>query len=233
MTKIELNIDVGELEAEPEALFQEAHLVHVACGGHAGSLATMRRAAQRARAAQVRLGAHPSFPDRRNFGRVPLNLPRAALTEALVEQLRTFADVARGEGVAVESVKAHGALYHVAAMSEETARTLLEAIARSFADNPIVVGPPEGPLRELAAASGFPYWPEAFADRAKGPDGSLVPRSAPGALIVDPALAAAEARRLVETGRYRTVCVHSDTPGAVAIARAVRQALDDLARKTP
>jgi UPF0271 protein len=209
-----LNLDLGELPDEPEELFALADLVNVACGGHAGDAASMRFAARRARGRG--LGAHPSYPDRAGFGRTRLALPLDALRRSLADQCGALAEAAAAEGAAVGHVKPHGALYH-ACEDPEVAAAVLDA-SREWA----VIGPPA--LLAAARARGREAWTEGFADRGVGPDGRLIPRGSPGALLHDPAAAAARARAL--RGTVDTICVHGDSPGALAIARAVRAALD-------
>jgi len=222
-----LNLDAGELPDETEELWALFDLLNIACGGHAGDPSTMARVVAFCAAApgRPRPGAHPSYPDRAGFGRRSLHTPAPALAAAIAAQCAALDAIARAHGLAVEHVKPHGALYHDAATSAPLADALLdgalEALGRPFT----VLGPARGALRDAAAARGLPYAREGFADRARRADGSLVPRSEPGALVTDPAAAAAQALSLAASGEVDTLCVHADTPGALAIARAVRAAL--------
>jgi UPF0271 protein len=221
-----LNIDAGELPDEPPALVAAADRVNVACGGHAGDDDTMRTTLARAQAAGTRAGAHPSYPDRAGFGRVAMDVAPAALALEVEAQCARLAAHARALGVAIEHVKPHGALYHRAAADPAVADAVIDGAVAAL--GPVaVVGPPTGALRDAALRRGLPYLREGFADRGMTADGGLVPRGAPGALLHDPADAAAQARRLVASGAYDTVCVHGDSPNAVAVARAVRAALAD------
>lgn len=224
-----LNIDLGERADEDETLYALAHVANVACGGHAGDDASMARAVSRCRAHGTELAAHPSFPDRDGFGRRDLALDPAVLADTVAEQcarLRIHADAA---AVAITVVKAHGALYHAADRDPAAAAALLEGARRSLGDQVRLVGPGGGVFAAAAARAGFELLREGFADRGllRGPDGRtrLVPRGQPGALITDPGAAAAQTRRLVLAGDIDTVCVHGDGEHAVAIARAVREAL--------
>lgn len=222
-----LNIDVGEMPDEPAALVALAERVNVACGGHAGDDATMRRVVARARAAGTAVGAHPSYEDRAGFGRVAIEVPPEILAEQVRAQCGRLLAVARDLGVAVTHVKPHGALYHRAAADPVVAEAVLDGAEAAL--GPVaVIGPPGGALRDAAARRGMPYLREGFADRGLLPDGRLVPRGAPGALVHDPAVAAAQAARLAASGAFDTLCVHGDTPGAEAVARAVRAALAGL-----
>lgn len=221
-----LNVDLGEHDDEPEELYELADVVNVACGGHAGDDASMARAVAHARARGASVAAHPSYPDRAGFGRASMRLAPSDLAEHVRSQCAALARAAYDAGVAVACVKAHGALYHDATRSEDVARAVARGARRGLAVADLVlVGAADGALARHAAELGVPFRREAFADRAYLPDGTLAPRSAPGALLTEPSAAAAQALALAERGDVETLCVHADTPGAVAIARAVRAAL--------
>ena len=222
-----LNVDAGELEDEPEELYAIAHAVSIACGGHAGDERSMERVLRACGTFGARAGAHPSYEDREGFGRRDLSLAPASIEASVEAQCARLAAVARGCGVALTHVKPHGALYHAANRDPEIARAVVAAARRALGSL-LVVGPPEGELRRAAVGAGLPFAREGFADRAMRPDGSLVPRSEPGAVVTDVDLARAQARRLAASGAFDTLCVHGDSPGAVAIARAVRDELDAL-----
>ncbi len=219
-----INIDLGELPNEPEELYALADLANVACGGHAGDEASMRRACVLAKAHGTRLGAHPSFPDRPNFGRVSMPITIDRLRETLAIQLTALREIARSEGIAITHVKPHGALYHEVVRSPAWAALLLGVVGEVLG-RVTVVGPREGALLQAAHDSGLPYFKEAFADRGYDADGRLLPRGAKGALLHDPAEAAAQALRL---RHVETLCIHGDNANAVAIARAVRNALEPI-----
>lgn len=223
-TKI-LNVDAGELEDEPAELYALADLVHIACGGHAGDAPTMTRALGLAARAGARAGAHPSYEDRAGFGRVRLDVPADMLRAQLETQLRAIRRIADGLGVPLVSMKPHGALYHAATTDRATAEACVDATAAVLGVVDVVGPAGGGALRDAAEARGLPYRREAFADRGVLADGSLVPRGQPGALVRDPAVAAARARELAARDDVDTICLHGDTEGAVAIARAVRTAL--------
>lgn len=221
-----LDIDLGELPDEPEALYACAHLANVACGGHAGDDASMRRAVALCAAHGARVGAHPSYPDRDGFGRRPMRMAAADLRASVAEQCARLRDAAREGGMPVTYVKAHGALYHAARVDAEVAGALLGGAIDALGSAITVVGPPAGELLAAAARDGVRYAREGFADRSMRPDGTLVPRGEPGALVTDPAEAAHRALDLAAAGGIEAICCHGDTPGAVKIARAVRDALD-------
>lgn len=215
-----LDIDLGELASEPEHLYACAHLVNVACGGHAGDSASMARAVALAARHGARVGAHPSYPDREGFGRRPLAMSWVDVARSVTAQceaLRTH--------VAPRHVKMHGALYHAIDRSPEGAAAVLSA-CRAALGVVEVLGPPGGETARAAAALGMPFLREGFADRGLRPDGTLVPRGEPGALLESPSIAAAQAARLAREGRFEVLCVHGDGAHAAAIAQAVREVLD-------
>lgn len=240
--QIDLNADVGEASTPLDelvelALTRTVTSVNIACGGHAGDLGTMRRMVAVARGRNLRIGAHPGYPDRQHQGRVPLSLPEPEVYQLISEQIEALADVARAAGAQLTHVKPHGALYNQAAGD----RRLADVVAAAVRDvNPALqlIGPCGSKLLDAGTAVGLAVLPEAFVDRLYRPDASLVPRSEPGAVITDPETAAARAVQLVVAGtlpaddgqtvlqlRPGTLCIHADTPAAVAIARQVRAAL--------
>lgn len=226
---MELNADLGEDEAQLEdgrqaALLSLVDAANVACGGHAGDERTMALTVAQCLSAGVAVGAHPSAPDRAGFGRAPLvGLPEA-LEPAVVAQLRALQEVCARAGTRVLHVKPHGALYHAACDDEGWARMLARALRAAALPVPVVLLP-GARTRGLLEREGVVVRAEGFADRAYTPEGGLVPRGALGALLEEPAAAAAQALRLRARGGVDTLCVHGDTPAALALARAVRDAL--------
>ncbi|HEU0031916.1 MAG TPA: LamB/YcsF family protein [Kofleriaceae bacterium] len=218
-----LNLDAGELASESEELWRLADIVCVACGGHAGDATSMTRVVRCCADAGPRLGAHPSYPDREGFGRRTLELAPASAAAIVAEQCTALASIAQTYGRAVEYVKPHGALYHDAARSEELADAVVRGATAALGRTITVIGPAVGALRVAAIASGLRYAREGFADRALRADGMLVPRGEPGAVLEDLAAIRAQVRALVP--KVDTICVHGDTPNAIAIARAVREVL--------
>jgi UPF0271 protein len=218
----DLNSDMGELaDASIEAaLMRHITSANVACGGHAGDADSMRRTVELARRNGVAVGAHPSYPDRANFGRVELAMSGGQIADTVCEQILALAAIA-GE---LTHVKPHGALYNVAAKQVEVARAIGEGVAR-FDGDVVLVGLAGSVMLEVWREMGFRTAAEGFADRRYEPDGSLRPRRFADALITDPADAAAQALRLAREGRVQTICVHSDTPGSAGIAAAVAAAL--------
>src|SRR5262249_11796696 len=159
-----------------EELYAVATVVNIACGGHAGDEASMRRAVELARRAGARIAAHPSYPDREGFGRTSMQLSPSALYEAVVEQVDALAHVLRAASGALFGVKLHGALYHDAARDPLLGSAVLDAIVAAHPDPLTVVGPPEGALATECAERGLAYAREGFADRRYDARGGLVPR---------------------------------------------------------
>jgi UPF0271 protein len=221
-----LNIDLGELPGEDEQLYALAHVANIACGGHAGDEASIRAALEQCTRHGTRAGAHPSYADREGFGRRALDVTPEVLRAQVVEQCARLATQARALGVPVAYAKPHGALYHSANRERPLAQAVVSAVREVLGPGVTVIGPATGALREAAQEAGLAYAREGFADRGTLPDGSLIPRGQPGAVITDPQVARENAVRLVHAGTIDTLCVHGDTPGAVAVAREVRAALD-------
>jgi UPF0271 protein len=226
MTPVWLNIDAGEYPDEPDALFEAAHGVSIACGGHAGDRGSMDRALARCARFGARAGAHPSFVDREGFGRRALEVGATLLEVQVAEQIARLAAVAAQRGQTILHVKPHGALYHAASRDPALAEAVVGASASVLGSNFSVVGPRGSALERAASSRGLAFAREGFADRTTRADGSLVPRGEPGALITDPVFARSRAEALLAEGLVDTLCVHGDTPGAMAIARTVRAALD-------
>jgi 5-oxoprolinase (ATP-hydrolysing) subunit A len=226
---VDLNIDLGELPGEPEELYALATVVNIACGGHAGDVASMRRSVALARRYGPRITVHPSYPDREQFGRARMAIPLESLFESIVEQVTALSMIADESGLSVWGSKLHGALYHAAAADPQLAAAVLDAMVTCFSNRLVIVGPPGGELETASRARGLRYAREGFADRSYDEHGHLVPRGAPGDVIVDPSACAEQAVRLARNGAVETICVHGDTANAVAIARGVRAALEQNA----
>jgi 5-oxoprolinase (ATP-hydrolysing) subunit A len=219
---IDLNADLGEEVTDDAALLAVVTSANVACGYHAGSPAIMRAVCEEAARRGVSVGAQVSYADRENFGRVARDVGHDLLREQVADQVGVLGAIAEAAGTAVRYVKPHGALYHRVIDDPDQAAAVLAG-----SGSLPVLGMP-GELLSQAAAAGRAVRHEGFPDRAYGPDGRLLPRSEPGAVLTD---GAEIARRAVElaTGsqpRIDSVCVHGDTPGAVDHARAVRRALE-------
>lgn len=243
MSTIDLNSDLGEghgswAMGDDPALLEVVTSANVACGFHAGDPTIMRQVCQNALAAGVSIGAHVSYRDLTGFGRRFMDIDPLTLEHEVIYQLAALEGIARVTGQRVRYVKPHGALYNAIVEHEVQAGAVVEAIAE-FDASLAVLGLPGSAFLRLAREAGLRTVQEAFADRAYTPAGHLVPRSTPGAVLHDPALIAARCVAMA-TGdpiqdingdplilRPDSICVHGDTAGAVAIARAVRGALED------
>jgi UPF0271 protein len=233
---IDLNADVGEGLADDELLAWVTS-ANVACGFHAGDPTTMDATVALAISRGVRVGAHPGYPDRENFGRVPMSLPSDAIENLVLYQVAALDGFVRSRGGTLTHVKPHGALYHRGAEFPDVARAIAEGVRR-FRPGLILVGAAGSLLPEAGRDAGLPIAHEAFADRRYQADGTLLPRGEPGALLEDPEEAAAQAVSLARDGfaqaaggtrvavRADTICLHGDTPGAAAIARRVHEGLE-------
>ena len=219
-----LNLDAGEHDDEPEDLWRLFDVLDIACGGHAGDTASMARVVDFCAGEAIQIGAHPSYPDRAGFGRQTIAIEPGALEASIVDQCRALVAITRVHAREVEWIKPHGALYHDARTNDSIARAVVRAAIAALGPDLTVIGPPDGSLRHAAISLGLRYAREGFADRRMRDDGTLIPRSQPDALILDPAAAAAQALALAD--QVDTICLHADTPGVLAIARAVRKALD-------
>ena len=235
---VDLNSDLGEGAGTDAALMPLITSANIACGGHAGNDNTMRAAIELAMKNGVVVGAHPGYPDRERFGRVPLEMDPRELIEAVRRQIDAIAGIASRLGARVAHVKAHGALYNQAERDPAVARNILFGIQAASGGHELVVfAPPDSAMYAEAKAMGMKAAREGFIDRAYEPDGTLRPRTIAGALVTDPAAAAAQALAFLRDGgvtttdgsflklEVDTLCIHGDTPGAAEIALAVREAL--------
>ena len=221
--RIDLNCDMGELPEVPESeIMPRITSANVACGSHAGDERTMEATLRLAMKHGVSCGAHPGYPDRENFGRKALALTVEEIAESVYEQVTALDRIAQRVGCEIRHVKPHGALYNVAACDPEVAIAVAEGVARWRFDV-ILVGLAGSPMLRAWREVGFSTAAEGFADRAYEPDGTLRPRSHGGALITDPEAAADQAVSLARGGQVETICVHSDTAGAVLILSAIRR----------
>jgi 5-oxoprolinase (ATP-hydrolysing) subunit A len=238
---MDINSDLGESEealanGTDFELMRYITSANIACGGHAGDERTMRETVRHARQLGVAVGAHPGYPDRANFGRIESPMAAGEIEATVRDQVAALAEVAGSLGVTLVHCKPHGALYHAANKSADVAAAIGRAVLESD-EQLIMVGQAGSSTLTLWESMGLTCAAEAFADRAYEPDGILRKRTLPGALLDDPARAAGQALSIatrhiaiatdgselkIEAG---TVCIHSDTPGSVLIARAVNEAL--------
>jgi UPF0271 protein len=226
LKRIDLNCDMGETDdaAHEAALMDYITSANIACGGHAGDALTMERTARLALTRGVRMGAHPGYPDRTNFGRLEIAISPEAIAETVYAQIARLDEVVRRLGGALVHVKPHGALYNVAVRNREVARAIALGAAR-WNPRTTLFGLAGSPMLDVWREMGMAVAGEAFADRRYEPDGTLRSRQFPDALITDPREAAAQTLRFARQGLAQTICVHGDTPGAVEILKSCRQAL--------
>ncbi|MDQ0747051.1 UPF0271 protein [Streptomyces africanus] len=242
MTSIDLNADLGEgfgrwRLTDDERLLSVVTSANVACGFHAGDPATMRRVCELAAERGVRIGAQVSYRDLAGFGRRAMDVPPAELAAEVAYQIGALEVFARAAGARVAYVKPHGALYNRVVHDEEQAGAVVDGVLLADASMP-VLGLPGSRLLELAGKAGLPVVTEAFADRAYTDAGTLVPRTLEGAVVTDPDTVVERSLGLARSGevvsrsgtrievRARSLCLHGDTPGAVELARRVRERLE-------
>ncbi len=241
--RIDLNADMGEgygawRLGQDEELLSIVTSANVACGFHAGDASIMRELAGLAKERGVALGAHPGFDDKWGFGRRPISMNARDLEYMVAYQIGALQALAAYSGAALRHVKPHGALYTMAARDADYARAIASAV-KTVDARLILVGLPACEMQKAAEQAGLAYAREGFCDRAYRDDGSLTPRSQPGAVIADAEAAARQAVRFAREGEVvtatgarlkldvDTLCVHGDEPGAVGAARAIRRALLD------
>ena len=233
---VDINADLGEGAGHDDELLQLVTSANIACGLHAGNAEMMRATLLAAKARGVAVGAHPSFDDRKNFGRREMSVDWDDLIALVANQLGTFATVAKSLGMRPQHVKPHGALYNMAARTEETAEAIVQAVCR-VDPQLIIFAPPASALSRAAEAAELQVAREVFADRNYLRDASLVPRDHPQALLHDPEQAADRVFRMLREGKVEaidgsdvnvsaeTICVHGDTPRAVEFVFALRRCL--------
>jgi UPF0271 protein len=242
MVFIDLNSDLGEsfgrwsLGNDVEVM-RSITSANIACGFHAGDPGVMRETVRRAKVAGVAVGAHPGFPDLVGFGRRNISVTPQEVEDFVIYQVGALAGIAAAEGVALQHVKPHGALYNMAIRD----RPLADAIARAIAaiDRTLILfGLPATELLRAGEAFGLRVAAEGFADRTYEPDGSLTPRDRPGAVIHESDLVVRRAVRMAQEGvvtasdgrdismRVDTICTHGDTPGSHELTRRIREQLE-------
>ncbi|MEM8921108.1 MAG: 5-oxoprolinase subunit PxpA [Pseudomonadota bacterium] len=238
MQAIDLNADLGEGCGDDAAMLDIVSSANIACGGHAGDKETMIRTARLALKRGVAIGAHPGFPDKENFGRKRLDVSMDEIHDLVVSQVRTFAAHAHSVGASLTYLKLHGALANWAAQDEGVADTVVAALD-ALSPMPMAVLAISGStLEQVARDAGRRTFSEIFADRGYTPDGQLVPRGSPEAVIERPDEARARLEHFFDTGEMPTagggyvrlsahsICVHGDSENAIEMARAIRRLLE-------
>ena len=238
--KVDLNCDMGESFGAyqlgcDEELMPYISSANIACGFHAGDPGHMRRTVQLAEKAGVAIGAHPGFPDLMGFGRRDMQVSPEEVRNYVVYQIGALQAFTQGKRL--QHVKPHGALYNAGVRNEELARAVAEAILE-VDPNLILVGLAGSAWIKVGRQAGLRVASEVFADRALNPDGTLVPRGQPGAVIHNVEEVVARALGIVTEGKAvaingeditlsgETICLHGDTPGAVVLARTLRHKLE-------
>jgi 5-oxoprolinase (ATP-hydrolysing) subunit A len=240
LTRIDLNSDMGE-RGTPEGLAIEAEMmplitsVNIACGGHAGTPELMRRTARLAAQYGIGIGAHPGLRDPEHFGRTERSLSPREVEALVIQQLHTLANVLAQDRLSLAHVKPHGALYNMATKNLSVAQAIVRAM--EYVDRTLFLYALAGSvLVKAAQAAGLTIVQEAFADRAYRADGTLIPRSEPGALLTSEETVRQQLHELINGSvtsldghtvpiQADSVCLHSDTPHAVTLARMIRHEL--------
>ena len=237
---IDINSDMGEMssllsDGTYEKLMDHVTSINVACGGHAGDEDMMVDMVFMANKKAVNVGAHPSYPDKENFGRIDIHMDTNELLDTVRKQIQLLVDISADNGVTLSHVKPHGALYNRAVIDEDIAQTIGEAIIQV---DPLlkVMGLAGSKMLSVFGDLGLDIMAEAFADRTYEPDGTLRNRKFDDALITDPNQAAQQTLAIINGYvvsvdgtevpiEAQTLCIHSDTPNAVSIAEAVKQSI--------
>jgi len=238
MPQILLNADLGEGAPNDAELLRYVDAANIACGGHAGDAKSMALTVQLAIANKAEIGAHPSYPDRKNFGRKAMQLSADSLHNSIAEQLLALDAVTRAHGEKIHHIKPHGALYNLAAVDSQCAQIIVDACLE-FGRVNILVAPPNSELQRLARINNFVVLAEGFADRRYQSNGQLLPRNTEGAIIdsIDDALR--QAKQIVQSNSVTTVCkqrinlkvdtlcVHGDHQQALQLARKISELYRD------
>ena len=241
---VDLNTDAGEsfgrgVLVDEGQLFRYVTSANIACGFHAGDPVSIWRSVRTAKSLGVAVGAHPGFPDLMGFGRREMSLAPEELRSYVIYQLGALESFLRVEGMRMQHVKAHGALYNMAWVRGDYARALAEAV-HSYDPKLILVAPYGSAMARAAEELGLRVAFEGFIDRGYTSDGRLAPRGTPGALITDIDRVLERVVSIVDKGvvisvdgrpvevRAHTLCIHGDSPGAIEIARAVNQKLREI-----
>ena len=218
---IDLNADLAEGFPNDARLLALVTSAAIACGAHAGDEASILSTLRLAKSQAVAIGAHPGFPDREGFGRIERRLKAGDVTQLILRQFAFLKKLADPENIPISFLKPHGALYNQAQREPETAQGVIAAASALALP---LLGQPGSLLQQLAKAASIKFIAEGFPERRYQPDGSLVPRSLPNAILSDPAEIDSQVVRLLRAG-IATLCIHGDDPDALAKAELVRLSL--------
>lgn len=234
---VDINVDLGEGIGNESKLMPLISSCNIACGGHAGDLETMRTVVKLAKKYGVKIGAHPSFPDKDNFGRVPLDMPTVLLYKSIKKQVRDLLGILKDEHARLYHIKPHGALYNLAAVNEKVAKTVIEAI-KSLALPIKLFVPYNSVIADLAIKNNISIKYEAFADRNYNSNLTLVSRDKKNAVITDDVELFNHVYRMITDKKVKTIdefemtikadtfCVHGDNPNAVDLIKNLRKKLE-------
>lgn len=237
MIAIDLNCDMGEGIGNDALIMPYLTSCNISCGAHAGSEDTIRQTILEAKKYGVKIGAHPSYPDKLNFGRLVVTMKSMELKETLISQLNFFKRIALQYGVSIHHIKPHGALYNQANVDPDIAKVILEVIHQYF-PTAILYAPDHSIIASLAEKYNIKVWNEAFADRNYEDDLSLLPRNHPMALIHDREKVFTHISYMIQqqkvksfSGKFQpihvdTICIHGDHPSAVDLAKSIRSKLN-------
>lgn len=229
---MDINCDLGEGIGNDERIIPFINSCNIACGGHAGDAFSMKTTVLLAKEFGLKVGAHPSFPDRENFGRKIMQLSNQELRLELMRQINNLNQIAKNENVTLHHIKPHGALYNLAAVNDDIAEVIVDVI-RTFNENLILYVPYQSVIAKKAKAMRIPYFYEAFADRNYENNLTLVARDLPNAVISDASIVVKRVKRMFEEQtvlsihnkkikiKVDTVCVHSDNPNAIEIVKTL------------
>lgn len=235
--KIDINADVGEGIKAEEQFIPYLSSCSIACGGHFGDEESIRKTLMIAKHFKVRVGAHPSFPDKENFGRKPMDISPDELQKSIEDQLILFRTVLDSEGMELNHIKAHGALYNLAARDELIANVFVDACSNVFRDYKLYL-PYNSAVESVALERGVAFVNEAFGDRSYNVDGSLVQRSLPGSVLNKPLEIFRQIEKIALEKQTRsmdgeeikmqgeTYCIHGDNPKAKYILQYIDTALE-------
>ncbi len=234
--QIDINCDLGEGIGNEKDILPYISSANIACGYHAGDTDTMKKTIELCLQFDVSIGAHPSFADRKNFGRTNMNLNTEELNKIMLDQINILSDIATSFGTKIHHIKPHGALYNMAARDFNLAYTLTQAV-KQLDPSLSFFGLANSAMEEASQASGLRFVGEAFADRTYQNDGSLTPRSNPNALIEKEEEAIKQLLQVIKSGTVtslsgqtiplsaKTICIHGDGKNAVLFARTLHRTL--------
>ncbi|WP_034040069.1 5-oxoprolinase subunit PxpA [Wocania ichthyoenteri] len=235
--KIDINVDLGEGIGNESQLMPYISSCNIACGGHAGNVETMRSVVRLAKRYGVKIGAHPSLPDKENFGRIAMKLPSVVLYKSIKKQIRDLLNVLKEEHARLHHIKPHGALYNLAMVDEKTAKIIIEAI-KSIAIPVKLYVPYKSVIADVAIQNNISIMYEAFADRNYNDDLTLVSRDKSNALISDDVALFSHVYRMISTKKVKpingaeiaikadTFCIHGDNAEAVNLVKTLRTNLE-------